>query len=119
MWSTGDALVGFVELRPDWRVGRMQLSYWVRSGCRRRGYGAEAVGAATRYAFDALDARLVTVGHAAPNRASAALIARLGFERVALQPLSHEMPDGTLVDGIGYAMTDPAALPPLEVAWEA
>ena len=117
-WSDDDALVGFVELLPDWRVGRMKLAYWIRHACRRQGYAIEAVGATTRYAFEALDARLVTVGHAAPNRASAALIARLGFERTAVQPLGHEMPDGTLVDGIGYAMTDPACLPPLAVSWE-
>lgn len=116
-WSTDDALVGFVELRLDSGVGRMRLSYWVRSGCRRQGYGAEAVGAITRYAFEALDARVVTVGHAAPNAASAALIVRLGFERIALQPSGYQMPDGTLVDGIGYAMSDPSALPALDVSW--
>ena len=115
--STDGALVGFVELQPDWRIGRMRLSYWIRDGCRRQGYGTEAVGAITRYAFEALDVRFVTVGHAAANLASAALIARLGFERVAVQPLGYEMADGALVDGIGYAMTDPSALPPLEVSW--
>ena len=77
----------------------------------------EAVGAVTRFAFEALDARLVTVGHAAPNAASANLIRTLGFERITVLPLGCEMPDGTLVDGIGYAMTDPSALPPLRASW--
>ena len=115
--SPDDGPVGFVELDPDWRVGRMRLSYWVRATLRRRGHAAEAVGAVTRFAFEALDARLVTVGHAAPNVASASLIRRLGFERTTVLPLGCEMPDGALVDGIGYAMTDPSALPPLRTSW--
>ena len=115
--SLDDDLVGFVELEPDWRVGRMRLGYWVRASRRRRGHAVEAVGAVTRFAFEALDARLVTVGHAAPNAASANLIRTLGFERITVLPLGCEMPDGTLVDGIGYAMTDPSALPPLRASW--
>ena len=71
-------LCAFVELQPDWRVGRMRLSYWVRSSRMREGFGIEAVGALIRYAFDALDIRIVTVGHADGNTASARLIARLG-----------------------------------------
>ena len=117
--STDDTLVGFFDLNPDWRVGRMRLSYWVRAGLRRRGYAAEAVTALTRYAFEALDARVVSVGHAAPNVASAALIAKLGFERVGVQPLGYEMVDGQLVDGVAYAATNPTALPALEVNWGA
>lgn len=110
-------LCAFVELRPDWRVGRHRLSYWVRSSMTGHGIGTEAVGAITRYAFDALDARLVTVGHAEGNAASAALIARLGFEQTARQPLGCEMPDGMLVDGLAYAMRDPVRLPKLNVRW--
>jgi RimJ/RimL family protein N-acetyltransferase len=113
-----DTLCAFVELRPDWRVGRHRLSYWVRPSMTGRGIGTEAVGAITRYAFGALDARMVTVGHAESNAASAALIARLGFELTARQPLGYEMPDGTLVDGLAYAMRDPVQLPKLAVRWE-
>lgn len=112
-----DTLCAFVELRPDWRVGRHRLSYWVRSSMTGRGIGTEAVGAITRYAFGALDARVVTVGHAEGNDRSAALIARLGFEPTARQPLGYEMPDGMLVDGLAYAMCDPVRLPKLAVRW--
>lgn len=112
-----DTLCAFVELRPDWRVGRHRLSDWVRSSMAGRGIGTEAVGAITRYAFDALDARMVTVVHAEGNAGSAALIARLGFEPTVSQPLRYEMPDGTLVDGLAYAMRDPGRLLELAVRW--
>ena len=112
-----DTLCAFVELQPDWRAGRHRLSYWVRSSMTGRGIGTEAVGAITRYAFDALDARMVTVGHAEGNAGSAALIAQLGFEPIARQPLGYEMPNGTLVDGLAYAMRDPGRLPKLAVRW--
>ena len=117
-WSEGGRLIAAVELiHPDWRRRSFELAYWVRTSEHWRGYGAEAVGAATRWAFGALGARRVTVGHAAPNEASARLIARLGFTLVSRMPLGSEMPDGAFVDGVGYAMTDAAALPPLEVRW--
>lgn len=119
-WSEAGALVASVELlHPDWRRRSFELAYWVRTGAQRQGHGAEAVGAVMRYAFEALEARRVTVGHAAPNAASARLIASLGFARVSRMPLGSEMPDGSFVDGVGYAMTDAAALPPLDVRWGA
>lgn len=110
-------LCAFVELRPDWRVGRHRLSYWVRSSMTGLGIGTEAVGAVTRYAFEALDARCVTVGHADGNVASASLIEKLGFDYIARQPFGYEMPDGTLVDGLSYAMHDPAPLLSMDVWW--
>ena len=113
----GARLCGFVELDPDWRVGRMSLSYWVRSSMTGQGLGTEAAGAAVRYAFEALDARLVTVSHAEGNTASARLIAKLGFERSARRSLCYEMPDGTLMDEIGYSATGADGLPIQSVAW--
>ena len=114
-WSEGRRLIAAVELiHSDWRWRSFELAYWVRTSEHRRGYGAEAV---TRWAFGALGARRVTVGHAGPNEASARLIARLGFTPVSRMPLGSEMPDGAFVDGVGHAMSDPTALPPLEVRW--
>ena len=115
-WASGNC-VGGVELIPIWRRGQFKLSYWVRSSEAGQGYGAEAVNAITRVAFAALDARLVTTGHAAPNIASARLAQKLGFRMIARQPLGYEMPDGLLVDGIAYAIEDVTLLPDLDVCW--
>ena len=115
-WASG-VCVGAVDLIPQWRRGQFRLSYWVRSSACRQGYGAELAPAMMWAAFGALDARLVTTGHAAPNTASAGLARMLGFRQIACQPLGYEMPDGLLVDGIAYAIEDIAVLPPLKVAW--
>lgn len=57
------------------------------------------------------------MGHAEPNRASAALIARLGFAPVPRMQMGAEMPGEVFVDGLGHAMTDPTPLQPLDVRW--
>ena len=114
----GLRLVACVELiHPDWRRRAFELSYWVRTSAQRRGYGTEAMGAATRWVFDAPEARRVTTGRAEPDRASAAPSARLGFAPVPRRPMRAEMPGEVLVDGLGCAMIDPAPLPPLDVRW--
>lgn len=115
-WASGSC-VGAVDLMPIWRRGQFRLSYWVRSSASGQGYGAEAVNAMIRVTFKALDARLVTTGHALPNAASARLAQKLGFRQIAQQPLGCEMPDGLLVDGIAYAIGDVAVLPSLTVSW--
>ncbi|WP_111560180.1 GNAT family N-acetyltransferase [Paracoccus sediminilitoris] len=115
-WASS-ACIGGVDLIPVWRRGQFRLSYWMRSSASGQGYGAEAVNAMIRTAFEVLDARLVTTGHAVPNTASARLAQKLGFRKIAHQPLGCELPDGLLVDGIAYAIEDIAVLPPLEISW--
>lgn len=100
----GARLLGMIGLRPIWRRGQIKLTYWIRGSAQRQGFGIEAVGEMVAFSFDTLSARLVTTGHAEPNIASARLAQSLGFEQIARQPLACEMPDGTLVAGIGYAL---------------
>ncbi len=100
-------LIGMVALQPVWRRGQMKLTYWIRTNAQRNGYATEAVTAMIAFAFDTLDARLVTTGHAEPNTASARLAQKLGFEQIARQPLAYELPDGTLVAGIAYGLEPP------------
>ncbi|MBO6868927.1 MAG: GNAT family N-acetyltransferase [Thalassococcus sp.] len=102
-----DHLIGMVALQPIWRRGQMKLTYWIRSNAQRHGYATEAVTAMIVFAFDTLDARLVTTGHAEPNTASARLAQKLGFQQIARQPLACELPDGTLVAGIAYGLETP------------
>ncbi|WP_108500838.1 GNAT family N-acetyltransferase [Paracoccus indicus] len=115
-WASG-VCIGAVDLIPLWRRGQFRLSYWVRSSASGKGYGAEAVNAMIRISFEVWDARLVTTGHAAPNTASARLAQKLGFRKIAHQPLGCELPDGLLVDGIAYAIENVSVLPPLKVSW--
>ena len=56
------------------------------------------------------------MGHAEPDRASAAPIARLGFASVSRMPMGAEMPGEVFVDELGYAMAGPAR-PPLDMRW--
>lgn len=118
-WEGGRLMASLDLIHLDWDRGTGELTYWVRRAEHRRGIGLEAAGALTRWAFGALGMRRVTVGHVGPNAASAALIARLGFAPASRMPMDHAMPDGTLVDGLGHVMTDPARLPPLDLRWGA
>ncbi|MBT9386126.1 GNAT family N-acetyltransferase [Pseudooceanicola sp. CBS1P-1] len=97
-------LIGMITLHPLWRRGQIKLTYWIRISAQRQGYGREAVGAMVAFSFEVLSARLVTTGHAEPNRGSARLARSLGFRQIARQPLACELPDGSLVAGIGYAL---------------
>ena len=116
-WDGAGAFVAFAELFPDGPAGTFGLSYWVRRSRHRLGYGSEAVNALTRYAFGALAAQAVTATCAAPNVASAGLIAKLGFAPAARIPLGDAMPDGTRVDHRVFALSDPSKLPDLAVSW--
>ena len=117
-WQGEGQLVGSIEFfQPDWRRRSFHLAYWVRSSLQQQGYGVEMLASILRYSFDVLAARRILVGHAAPNKASAALIAKLGFRELSRLPMGSEMPDGTFVDGISYVMTDSSRLPATKVRW--
>lgn len=83
----------------------------------KQGYGTELGVALVRYAFEALKDRFFFADHAEPNLASATLIQKLGFSKIMDVPLGYQMPDGELVNSVGYAMDDPNELPDLEVSW--
>lgn len=112
-----ERLLGMVGLLPLWRRGQVTLSYCLRSTAQRKGYGAEAVAATAVFTVRALDARLITTCHAEPKTASARLARRLGVQQVARHPLACEMPDGTLVAGIGHALEDVGHLNGRAVSW--
>lgn len=118
--SDDGALVASVErLHPDWRRRSFALARWERTGAQRQGQRAEAVGAVTRHAFGTLAARRVIVGHAAPNAASARLIARLGFARVSRMPPAGLGEARRLVRGGRGLRADRPRAPPLDARWGA
>ncbi|MCG7627452.1 GNAT family N-acetyltransferase [Epibacterium sp. MM17-32] len=110
-------LIGRIDVIPHWHEARFRLAYWVSNTHQAKGYGSEAVTAVTQMAFRALGAQRVTTGHAAPNRASAALARRLGFQPYGRQPNACLLPDGSRVDGLGYERRDPERLPEVGVRW--
>lgn len=118
-WDDTGTFIAFAELMPDWPARRFALNYWVRQSKHRSGYGLEAANALTRYAFGALAADRVTATCAAPNRASANLVGKLGFEQIDRLPLGYRMPDKTRVDERVFALSDPSRLPALVVSWPA
>jgi RimJ/RimL family protein N-acetyltransferase len=66
-------------------------------GFRGKGYGTEAIGAMSRFAFDDLNLHKVTAGCYAPNVASIAAFRKAGFAHEGTLP-SHYLCDGQWVD---------------------
>lgn len=102
---------------PDWSNRHFSIGYWVRKTAQGKGYATESTNALIRYAFNALGARRVAIGHAEGNAASQRVIEKLGFKREAVHVKAHELPDGTFVDDLRYARLDMVDLPPLDIQW--
>ena len=103
--------------RPDWKIGRFEIGYWVRKSAQGQGYAAEIANALARYAFSVLMARRVEIRHAEGNLASQATIRKLGFAYEGVRRQGIGLPDGSIVDEYHYALLSPDPLPPLEVTW--
>lgn len=102
---------------PNWKTRQFTTGYWVRESAQGKGYATEAGNAVLRYLFGALKATRVQIGHAAGNDASRRVIEKLGYAPEAVMVKAHELPDGRIVDGYGYARLSPDGLPPLDVHW--
>lgn len=100
----GQTLVAFAELTPMARRRLLRLSFWTRARFQRQGIATEAGAAVLRFGFERLHARAVFASRDRGNLASAATLARLGFEP---QPLCS--PTGRIVR---HRLTDPGRLPP-------
>ena len=103
--------------RFDWSVRRFELGYWVRKSEQGKGYATEIANALTRYAFGALNARAVMIGHADGNKASKHIIQKLGFEFEGTAKFTEELPNGDVVDSHSYSRVDTKGLPELQVTW--
>lgn len=77
--QSGD-FVGCCGLRPYAKeAGVYELGFHLRPGFWGRGYGSEAARAVMAYAFGPLHAGALFAGHHPQNKASAALLCKLGF----------------------------------------
>ena len=71
------------ELRA-WRVDRAEIGYWLGRPYWGQGLMTEAATAALRFAFETLGLHKVTIGCIEGNRASQAIIEKLGFRFLAM-----------------------------------
>lgn len=73
--------VGNLKLGPIDRPNRrVEIGLLIGdAACRGKGFGREAIEAATRYAFEGLDLHKVTAGYIEPNLASARAFAAAGY----------------------------------------
>lgn len=108
--KTSSRLVGVVGLhRFEWALPRADVGYWLRATAQGQGFAAEAVAAATDYAFRWLKlARLELVTDQA-NTASQRVAERCGFAIEAAQAAAHRNPAGELRTLLRYVRLGTAA----------
>ncbi|MFB9904708.1 GNAT family N-acetyltransferase [Allokutzneria oryzae] len=91
--ATGE-LLGEVGLKNlDLDAGTAEVACWAHPLARGRGTTVEAIGAALRFGFGALDLKEVSYDHAEGNAASARVAEKCGFT------LSHKLRNEIEVDG--------------------
>jgi RimJ/RimL family protein N-acetyltransferase len=105
--------------RFDWKKGIFEIGYWVRTSRAGQGVVTEAVNAVTRYAFQQLGAKRVSIHCNAENLKSRAVAERLGFNAEARLSNIDRYADDSIAcrDEIIYARCSPDGLPDLEVSW--
>lgn len=76
------ALTGSAELRDlEEEHNRMELSFWIGTPFRGRGFATEAAGQLVALAFDTLGINRVQAFHMVRNPASGRVLAKTGFHR--------------------------------------
>ena len=114
----GDKLIASTGLhRFDWELRSFEIGYWVRSSETGKGYATEIATALAHYAFKALQANRVFITHDAANKASEAVIKKVGFHYEGLASNSGLGVDGQPVEVKHYAFTKAKDVPALEVHW--
>jgi RimJ/RimL family protein N-acetyltransferase len=95
----------------DWTVPRLEIGYWLRTGCTGRGYATEAVRGITAFAFQHVGAERLEIWCDQRNERSAAVARRAGFTQDALQRHNSRNTAGELCDSLGFGL--------LREEWEA
>ena len=102
---------------PNWKMRIFEIGYWVRSDKTRKGYATELTNALLRYAFEALCANVVKIGHAKGNHASRRVVEKLGFQHHAERKFGHIIPGDIISPDSVYIRENLDDLPPLDVTW--
>jgi ribosomal-protein-serine acetyltransferase len=87
----------------DWSVPKMEVGYWIRSSCTRRGYATEATRALVELARATLGARRVEITCNAANPASRRVAEKSGFDLEGILRGHRRDNAGALADTCMYA----------------
>ena len=101
-----------------WEIPRGHIGYWCRTSMTGKGYITEVANALTRYGFEVLKLRKMTIDVDSENLKSAAVPQRLGFRHDYddLGGITKPGTDELRIRSV-YSRFDLEGLPPLEVSW--
>lgn len=116
--ASGKFIGGIGLHRFDWAVRRFEIGYWVRTSLQGNSYATEIANTLTRFAFGALDARAVMIGHAAGNERSRAVIQKLGFDYEGTEKNGTLTGKGSVFDALHYSRTNTKNLPDINIRWD-
>ncbi len=110
--------LGFPSFQCMWQIPLISISYFIAGSQQNKGYGVEAVHALTRYAFDHIRARKVSIQCDMDNVASYRVPEKLNFALEAKQRGTWPRSDKReLAEVATYSLFSKDALPALEVTW--
>jgi ribosomal-protein-alanine N-acetyltransferase len=92
-------------IRIDRYTGKADIGYWIGKDYWRQGFGYEAVGALIKYAFTKLKLQRLEAAVYRENRASQALVRKLGFRKEGMrQRASRSLATGKLHNVMIYGL---------------
>ena len=114
----GEFVVSTGFHRVNWSIPRSDIGYWCKTSALGNGYVTEAANALTRYAFEVLKFRKVTIHVDKENTKSAAIPQCLGFlhEYDDLGGITKPNDDALRTKSV-YSRFSLDGLPPLDVSW--
>jgi ribosomal-protein-alanine N-acetyltransferase len=97
---------GFIRI--DSYTGKADIGYWIGKDYWRQGFGYETVGALIQYAFTKLKLQRLEAAVYRENRASQALVRKLGFRKEGMRRrASRSLASGKLHDVLIYGLLKP------------
>lgn len=100
-----DSLVASLSLHSiDWRIPKLELGFWCRTGRQRQGLMTEASAELLRLAFGQLDAQRVEALPDEDNAGSRGVCEAIGMQLEGVMRHDRVTPDGVLRNTCVYAM---------------
>ena len=87
----------------DWAIPKLEIGYWIRTSCARRGYATEATAALAQMARKRLGANRLEISTDARNAASRRVAEKCGFELEGIRRHAKRDCAGKLADACLYA----------------